>query len=98
MRPFLKLLLVLFAASLTASSLDAADPTTTAIENFRKSRGQALAKENQVFIRWLEGAMTQARMQKQTAELVRLESLIAQLRAETAELQSKGDKHALLPT
>jgi hypothetical protein len=98
MSPLPKLLPVLMAVSLSVTTLDAADPTTTAIESFRKSRGQALAKENQTFIRWLEGAMTQARMQKQTAELVRLESLIAQLRAETAELQSKGDKHTLLPS
>jgi hypothetical protein len=98
MSTFFRILAVLMAASLAATPLNAADPTTTAIESFRKSRGQALAKENQNFIRWLEGAITQARMQKRTTELVRLESLIEQLRAETSELQTKGDKHTLLPT
>ncbi|WP_038166449.1 hypothetical protein [Verrucomicrobium sp. BvORR106] len=98
MRSFLKLLAALTAVGLTASPLKGADPTTSAIEGFRKSRGQALVRENQNFMRWLEGAVTQARMQKKTAELVRLESLLEQLRVETAELQSKGDKHTLLPT
>ena len=90
--------LALVAASLFSPLVDAADPVSTAIEGFRKSRGQVMAKENQVFMRWLEGAMTQARMQKRTAEIVRLEVLLEQIRAETIELQSKGDKYALLPT
>lgn len=82
----------------TAASLLAADPLNTQLEVFRKARGQAMAKENQIFFRWLESALIQSRLSKHADETARLEMLIEQLRTDTASLLKNGDTKALMPT
>lgn len=76
----------------------AADPLQTAIEQYKKARGQAIARENQIFERSLNSALKQAQQQKNQAEIIRIEPLLMQLREETAKLLAKGDTQALLPT
>ena len=74
------------------------DPVTSAIDSLRMRRGQAIARENEAMLYWLEGVLGQERLHKNTLEAERLEILVEQLRAETARLKADGDKRALLPT
>ena len=74
------------------------DPVTSAIDSLRMRRGQAIARENEATLQWLEGVLGQARLHKNTLEAERLEILVEQLKAETARLKADGDKRALLPT
>lgn len=83
---------------LTVTTTMAADPLSARLELFRKARGEAMAKENQIFFRWLESALIQARLSKNADETARLEMLIEQLRTDTASLMKNGDTKALIPT
>lgn len=93
----LLVILLLSQPCLITGALNAADPLRPALEDFRKARGRAIARENQVFLQWLEGALSQARQQKRMEEAARIESLMEQLRTETAALLKAGDTRALLP-
>jgi hypothetical protein len=97
MRTHRGLFIIAAVAIHCAGQCGAADPFAQALEGFQKARGQAIARENQNFLRWLEGALNQARQQKNTAETARLGALIEQLRSENALLLSQGDKFALTP-
>lgn len=83
-----------FTAALTMAD----DPLNAQLEVFRKARGEAMAKENQIFFRWLESSLIQARLSKNADETARLEMLIEQLRTDTASLLKNGDTKALIPT
>ena len=76
----------------------AEDAVTSVIAALRVKCGQAIVRENEITLRWLEGALGQARIQKNAAEVERLEILIEELKTENAQLRATGDKRALLPT
>jgi hypothetical protein len=99
MKTIRHLSIVIAVATICCADHTAAeDGFKDALQEFRKARGQAIAKENHIFLRWLEGALKQAQQQKNIAETARIEAMIEQLRSENAILLAQGDRTALTPT
>lgn len=74
-----------------------ADSITLELERYRKMRGEVMARENDLFSKSLENALTLASRQGNPTEVVRLESILSQLTADSKRLRAEGDRQALLP-
>jgi hypothetical protein len=88
---------VVWLAMGAISVVCAADSITVELERYRKMRGEVMARENDLFSKSLESALTLAKRQGNPTEVKRLESMLNQLTEDSKRLRGEGDLAALLP-
>lgn len=93
----MKTLFSIWLAFVGGSLVWASDPITLELERYRKIRGEVMARENDLFSKSLENALTLARRQNNATEVIRLESMLKQLSEDSKRLRTEGDLTALLP-
>jgi hypothetical protein len=93
----MKIVLMVLLAACPVTAIWASDSITLELERYRKVRGEVMARENDLFSKSLESALTLAKRQGNPTEVIRLESMLNQLNADSKKLRAEGDPSALLP-